>query len=81
MSRLTKWTSGDGEMIAIKDMDMSYLFNLLRMVRGYAKDRDNGKNNRGFDSPIYGRPIHEWVVDFQREIDRRNQVRYNGRTR
>jgi hypothetical protein len=80
MSRLSKWVSSGGA-IAIKDMEMMHLVNTLRLVRGYAKDRDNGRNNRGYDSVINGRAIHEWVADFHREITRRNSVRYTGRTR
>jgi hypothetical protein len=80
MSRLSKWVSTGGA-IAVKDMEFFHLINTLRLVRGYAKDRDNGRNNKGFDSIINGRAIHEWVADFQREIDRRNNVRYTGRTR
>lgn len=80
MSRLSKWPSSGG-FVAVKDMETTHLFNVAKLVRSYARDRDNGHNNRGFDSPINGRPIHEWLTDFQREIDRRNMIRYNGRTR
>ena len=80
MSRLSKWVSSSG-LVAIKDMEIAHLINTMRVIRGYARDRDNGRNNRGFDSKINGRAIHEWVADFQREINRRNKVRFNGLTR
>lgn len=80
MSRLSKWPSTKGE-IAIKDMDLNHLFNVRKTLKQYAADRNNGKNNYGYDSPINGRPIHEWVADVQREIDRRYKVRATGRTR
>ena len=80
MSRLSKWKSTTGSIV-IRDMKVSHLVNVSRVVRGYAKDRDNGHNSRGMDSPINGRPIHEWLADFQREITRRNKVRLTGRTR
>jgi hypothetical protein len=80
MSRLSKWVSTTGT-VAIKDMEVSHLVNVSRVVRNYAKDRDNGRNSRGMDSPINGRPIHEWLADFHREITRRNKVRLTGRTR
>lgn len=80
MSRLSKWTSSVG-VIAIKDMDLNHLFNVYRLIREYAKDRDNGNNNRGFDSIINNRAIHKWVADFKREINRRHRVRFDGQTR
>jgi hypothetical protein len=80
MSRLSTWPSASG-FIAVKDMETSHLYNVSKLIRSYAKDRDNGSNSNGFDSPINGRPIHEWLTDFQREIDRRSIIRYTGRVR
>ena len=71
MSRLSKWASSAGP-IAIKDMEMKHLYNLVRVVHGYAKDR-----SQGYDSMINERPIHEWLADFQREIDRRSKIAYS----
>lgn len=80
MSRLSSWPSTNGN-IKIKDMDINHLYNVQRLLKKYAADRNNGRNNYGYDSAINGRAIHEWVADVVREIKRRMKVRYNGSTR
>lgn len=80
MSRLSKWPSSKGD-VRIADMETTHLYNVLRIVKQYANDRDNGRNSRGYDSLINDRAIREWVADFTREINRRFKVRTTGRTR
>ena len=76
MSRLAFW--GDKQ---IKDMDVQHLQNTLRLLRQYAKERNNGRNNYGFDSILFTRPLHEWYADMSRELRRRYKVRTTGQTR
>ena len=77
MSRLSSWPSSAGD-IKIKDMDTKHLYNVRRLLKQYAADRNNGRNNYGYDSHINGRAIHEWVADVAREIERRSNIRYTG---
>lgn len=67
MSRLSKW---NGQKIA--DMDFKHLNNTLRLLKSYARDRSKGAwNGYGYDTEAYGRKLHEWVTDLDREIKKR----------
>ena len=75
MSRLTAWPSKNGD-IPIKEMETNHLYNTVRTLHSYAEDRRRKLRVNGYDTKYNARTIMDWIMDMDREIDRRNKVMY-----
>lgn len=86
MSRLRIWTCKDGKRIAIKDMGTSHIKNTRAFLDRKAKELTGVSevycgdemwaqhDVDGYDVPIYGTPIHQWLEDFDKELARRGEA-------
>jgi hypothetical protein len=75
MSRLTEWPAKD-KSIKISEMELSHLYNTVRILHKYSKERSAKYKVNGYETVYNGRFIQEWIMDMNREIDRRNKVRF-----
>ena len=75
MSRLTSWPSKEGA-IPIKEMETNHLHNTIRKLHSYAEDRRRKLRVNGYDTKFNARTIIEWIMDMDREIDRRNKAMF-----
>ena len=75
MSRLTSWPSKSGD-IPIKEMETNHLHNVIRTLHGYAEDHRRKLRVNGYDTKYNARTIIEWIMDMDREIDRRNKAMF-----
>jgi hypothetical protein len=75
MSRLTTWPSKD-KAVKISEMDLSHLHNTVRLLHKYAEDRRVMFRRNGYETEYNGRYIQDWIMDMDREIKRRNKLRF-----
>ncbi len=75
MSRLTTWPSKD-KAVKISEMDLTHLHNTVRLLHKYAEDRRVMFRRNGYETEYNGRYIQDWIMDMDREIKRRNKLRF-----
>ena len=57
-------------------METNHLYNTVRTLHSYAEDRRRKLRVNGYDTKYNARTIMDWIMDMDREIDRRNKVMY-----
>lgn len=66
ISRNTKWNT----TTMIKDMDKKYLYNTIKLLNSYGKERTKYGIN-GFKTDVYGFKIEEWLNVMTKEFNSR----------
>ena len=75
MSRLTKWPAKD-KPVKISEMELNHLHAAVRLLHSYAEDRRLKYKVNGYETVFGERYIQDWIMDMDREIKRRNKLRF-----